>query len=381
MNGDPVLLGEAAEREARMQLDVARAASGLVLAADQLQALGDIERAAYALSRALEIDPEHEAAAGAISELLLSQGDVERLLAVLTRAAGAARSPERASGLWSSVAELHASRKQDLAEAQAVLERALALYPNQTLILMRLAELYQKDGQWQEAAERLEQALALGPDAQTAIEANLRLALAFDKHLGDPTRALSHLNAVLNVDPNHRAALERLAVVQARRGELDQSAETSARLVRMSTDNAERVRALTLLARVERQRARVEPAARAMEQILAIVGVEGTAAKEFREWIRSVPWGEEPTFVRYLAALVRYAESTSAPAPGAFAEIARTLSDELSQPDQALEWLERGLAIHPNDIALRAELGARLLRSGQDQRALAELDQAIERAG
>ena len=377
LSGDPVLLSEAAEREARMELDVARAASGLVAAAERLRSFGELERATHALSRALEIDPDHEAAAIGIGELLLSRGDVERLLSLLTRAAGAAKAPGRVSALWSSVADLYANRKQDLAAALAVLERALNLHPKQIPLLMKLAELYQKDGQWQTAAERLKQALGGNPDAQTTIEANLRLAVVYDKHLGDADEAFRHLTAVLDLDPNHRGALDRLTVVQARRGELDQAAETAERLMRMSSDSAGRVRALTLLARVERQRGKIEPAAHALEQVVSTVGVEGTGAKEFREWIRSVPWGEEPTFTRYLGALVRYAESTSHPAPAAFAEIGRTLADELSQPDQALEWLARGLAVHPNDVGLRTELGARLLRAGQDEQALVEFEHVV----
>ena len=49
---------------------------------------------------------------------------------------------------------------------------------------------------------------------------------------------------------------------------------------------------------------------------------------------------DDRTFTRYLAALVRYIESTTAPPAAAFVEVARTLSERMNQPDQALSWLQ-----------------------------------------
>jgi tetratricopeptide (TPR) repeat protein len=376
-SGDPALLGEAAEREARVLLDVGRAASGLVQAGERLWGGGDFERATQAFARALEIDPDHEQATARIAELLLSRNEVDRLLALLTRAAGAAKKTERAAALWTSVADLHATRKHDLAAALAVLQRAQTLHPKHVPILVKLADLYASDGQWSEAVERLKQALAGKPDAQTAVEANFRLGSIIDEHLDDPARALTHLDAVLNSEPNHRGALERLAMIQARRGQFDQAAETAQRLVRMSPEIKARVSALTLLGRVERQRGQFEAAAHAYEQAVAVIGVEGTAAQEFRELVSTPRPGDNPTFTRYLAALVRYIESTTAPPAAAFVEVARTLSERMNQPDQALSWLERGLNVHSSDIDLRSDLAQRLLRVGQHQRAVAELERVV----
>lgn len=376
-SGDPALLGEAAEREARVLLDVGRAASGLVQAGERLWSSGDFERATQAFARALEIDPDHEIATARISELLLSRNEVDRLLALLTRAAGAAKKVERAAALWTNVADLHASRKGDLAAALAVLQRAQSLHPKHVPILVKLADLYASDGQWAEAVERLKQALAGKPDAQTAIEANFRLGSIIDEHLGDPARALTHLDAVLSSEPNHRGALERLSMIQLRRGQLDQAAETAQRLVRMSPEIKARVGALTLLGRVERQRGQFDASAHAYEQAVAVMGVEGTAAKEFRELVSTPRPGDGPTFSRYLGALVRYAESTNAPPAAAFVELARTLTEHMNQPEQALSWLERGLAVHSGDIELRAGFAERLLRAGQFQRAVAEFERVV----
>ncbi len=376
-SGDPALLAEAAEREARVLLDVSRAASSLVRAGERLRAHGDGARAIQSFARALEIDPDHEAASALLAELLLSRAEVEQLLAYLTRAAGAAKKPERIAALWSSVADLHATRKQDLAAAVAVLQRAHSQHPRDLAILLKLAELQGKNGQWHEAVDRLKQALVGKPDAQTSVEANYRLATIYDQQLGDTTRAVAHVEAALALDANHRGCLERLALIQLRRGQLDQAAETAGRLVRMSPEIASRVEALGLLGRVEQKRGQYEAAAHAYEQAVAVVGLEGSAASEFRELVSKSRAADGPTFARYAAALMRHIESSHPADPAAFVEVARTLGDNMSQPDQAVAWLERGLAAHPSNVELRAALADRLLLAGQYPRAAAELERVV----
>lgn len=376
--GDPALLSEAAEREAHVLLDVGRAAGGMVQAGERLWKSGDIERAVGAFARALEIDPDHESATARVSELLLGRNEVDRLLALLTRAAGAAKRPERVAALWSNVADLYATRKNDMAAALAVLQRAHGMNPRHVPILIKLADLYGSNARWSEAADRLKQALTGKPDAQTAVDANFRLAIINDEHLNDPARALAHVEAVLVTDPNHHGALERLSLIQLRRGQLDQAAETAQRLVRMSPEIASRVAALSLLGKVEQKRGQLEAAAHAYEQAIAVVGVEGSAARDFHEMIANRRGDDGPTFARYLSALVRHAESTQKPSAGVFVEIARTLGDRLNQPEQSLSWLERGLGVHSGDIELRADFAGRLLRAGQHQRAVTEFERVVK---
>lgn len=374
-SADPALLEEAAEREARIQVEPARAAAVLVGAADRLMAAGQPERAAAALTRALEVHPEHELAAERLEALLLERGEVDRVIAVLTQAAGAAKTPARAANLWVRVATLHADGRSDLPAALAVLARAEKLLPGHVPTLLKLAEMHARDGQWLAAVERLRQVLAARPDKEISIEANLRLGAILDEHLDDATAALEHLDAVLSHDPGHRAALERLVQIQARRRQFDLAAETAARLVRVSPELTGRVAALTLLARLERERGQVDAAIHAYEQVVTAVGLEGPAAAELKELIATTRASE---FSRYVAALARFAETTSAPSAAVYLEIARVTLSLLGQREQAQIWLERGIAAHPNDTELHAELGGVLSKAGQHQRALAEYARVLQ---
>lgn len=373
-SADPALLEEAAEREARIQVDPARAASVLVSAAARQASAGQTDRAASALTRALEIHPDHEEAAEKLETLLTGKNQIDLLLAELTQAAGAAKSPARAAGLWMQVATLQADRRADLPAGLAALNRAERLSPGNVPILLKLAEFYARDEQWKEAVERLRQVLAADPERDLAVEANLRLAAILDERLGDSTRALGHLEAVLGLDPNQRAALERLVQIQARRRQYDLAADTAGRLVRVSPELSGRVAALILLGRLERQRQQHDAAIHAYEQVVALVGMEGPAAEEFRDLLETAGAGE---FGRYVGALGRFVESTSAPDARVFLELSSITSEQLQQPEQSLAWLERGLAVHPEHAELRAEFARALLRGGQHQRALAELARVL----
>lgn len=373
-SADPALMEEAAEREARIQVDPARAASVLVSAAARLFAADQPERAANALIRALEIHPDHEQAAARLGELLDANGQGERLLSVLTQAAGSAKKPPRTAALWIQIAELQANRRGDLPAALAALSRAEKLAPADVSTLMKLAEFHARDGQWELSAERLRQALAAQPERELSELANLRLAAILDEHLNESNTALTHLDSILSHEPNHRAALELAVAIQARRGELDAAAENAARLVRVSPELEGRIAALTTLAQLERKRGQHDAALHAYEQVVAVVGTDGAAADEFRDLLASERSGE---FGRYVGALIRYAETTTLPGPGVFQELARVLSERLDQREQSLGWLERGLKAHPRDPGLRAELASALLRAGQYQRALVEFNRVL----
>lgn len=375
--GDATLLEEAAEREAHLSVDPSRAASVLLRAAERQLAAGDAQRAAQALVRALELDPDHERVASRLGELLTSRGEIDRLLSVLTQAAGAATNPERVAALWIAVAELQAARRNDLPAALAALHRALGLLPRHIPSLMMLGDLYARDGQWREAIDRWKQALAEKPGAETAREAHLRLAHAMETELDDTNQALYHLQAVLQSDPSHRAALERLVSIEAARGQLDAAAETAARLVRVSPESTTRVAALTLLARLERQRGQHEAAVHSYEQAVVLVGLDGPAAAEMRELLSTPRPSESPAFGRYVGALSRYVDNNARVAAAVYLEIARTLAARMNQGEQAIGWLERGLAVHPTDVALRSELAESLLAAGKAQAAFVELGRVL----
>jgi len=379
--GDPKLLEEAASRLVEIALDRSGAARMLVRAAEVQTNGGDRVGAASLLECALEYSPEHEAAASGLGALLSGPGDTERLLRALSQAAGEATQRERVAALWIQVADLHATRRRDLPAGLAALQRALVVLPGHVATLMKLAELHVRDGQWSEAAERLKQVVSQSGAPESArLDAHARLAAILDERLGDPERARASVEAVLAADPRHPAALGRLVQLEIRRGRLDAASEAAARLVNNAAEPEDRAEALLALARVETARGRAGAAGQAYAEAVAIVGLEGDAARGLRELITHVPRkADAPNWDAYAAALSRHVESAGGNATAdVYHELARVLGEALQRPDQAIQMLERSVALS-DDPAVQAELANRLLEAGNPQKAIQALRHVFDR--
>jgi tetratricopeptide (TPR) repeat protein len=366
-SGEPGLLEEASAHETRVTGDADVAARLLVRSAIVRAERGDVESSIRLLRRTLEQNPDFEAAAAKLTELLVARGAIDELIGLLTNAANSASTPARVASLWILVSDLYASRKQDIPAALAALRRAQNLVPGHAGTLVKLADLYAADQQWAEAVDRLKQALSHAGSDELKVDIHLRLAAILQDQLGDSERALGSLNAALALDAGSRQALSRLARLELARGRGDHAAELAARLVRVSPELSQRVEALTLLGDLERGRGQQTAAVQAYEQAVALSGLDGEAAARFRSLLSDQAKGREPpSHARYAAALRSYAEQHPAPSPELTAihiELARVLGDDLGQADQAAQALEKGMAASPSDPELAVAYAQRLLEA------------------
>lgn len=381
--GDPALLEEASAHETRVTGDLDVVARLLARSAIVRAERGEVESAIQLLRRALEQNPDYEAAAAQLSELLVARGAIDDLIAILTNAANSAATKARVASLWMTVSDLYANRKRDVPAALAALHRAQNLAPGHAGTLIKLAELYASDQQWAEAVDRLTQALGCAGSDEMRVDIHLRLAALLQDELGDPVRALASLNAALALDAGSRPALSRLAHLELARGRGDQAAELAGRLVRVSPERSQRVEALTLLGDLERGRGQHEAAAQAYEQAVALAGLAGGAAERFRALAaEQIQRGEPASHARYAAALGSYAEHHAAPGPERAAiqiELARVLGDEMAQSEQAVQALELGLLESPGDPVLALEYARRLLEARRFADAIDGFRRALSR--
>ena len=121
--------------------------------------------AADDLERALELWPDSAPAAEALSQTMQSTGRAERLVDVLSKAASAARDPERQAALWLAVAQVHEHRPNGSGAAVAALKRALKASADHVEAHRALARIYRANAQWSEAATALETLIRLGDHA------------------------------------------------------------------------------------------------------------------------------------------------------------------------------------------------------------------------
>lgn len=374
---DPVALAEAARREASVASDTEVAARLLVRSATvRAERLGDLEGAQADLERAMELWPDHTEAAERLTAILSNGGSHARLADLLARAAGSAKSPERVAALWMDVARLQAERLDNVAGAISALNRVLRSTPNHVATLRMLADLYVRDGQWTEAVNLLSRVVQLAPDRVVLRNAHLQLAAVWAERLGETSRALVSLQAVLALDSDNREALARLSALQETEGKLDQAAETVMRLIKVSSDPRDRAAGMVRLARIEHSRGNGEASMGALLEAVALDGPGSEAALELKT-VLSTPreWD------RYADSLSRYLDSAAIQGTNTapvYLEISRIRHDNLQQPNAAIEVLERALDTTGQAPEIEMELATRLRSAGRFADALERLHSLLE---
>jgi tetratricopeptide (TPR) repeat protein len=375
-SSDPELLGEAAEYEARVARNGVEASGLLVQSAGLREAAGDRLGAARDVMRALELNPDHAQAAARLVVLLNAEQRHDELIQSLSHAAGTAKNADRRADLWIELAKVQVQELGDSGAAIASAQRAVKERPRYPRGLMTLANLYAGAQQWREAVRWFRQALTTEPPPALAEWANLELARILNDRLGDPRGAVEILQQVLTTSPNHRAALAQLTQAQIWQGELDKAAESAGRLVEASDNLAQRGEALLQVAQLQARRGLTDEALDAYAKAVALSGLEGPAATEFKTYLigiaaetGSAPWD------RYAKALSEYLSThsiESADMGGVHLELARILDDQLGQSPKALGVLRQGIASAADNDSLRLEMAQRLRRTGSHEQASSE---------
>jgi tetratricopeptide (TPR) repeat protein len=381
-NGDGATLVEALRREAALTTTPEEASSLLVRSASVRLGLendaGALVGAADDLERALELSPDSAAAAEALSRTLLASGRVERLVDVLSKAAGAARDPERQAELWLAVAQVHEKRPHGAGAAVAALRRALKVIPDGVKANRALVRIYRANAQWSEAATALETLISLEITAAERADILLELAVLWDERLDSPDRARSAVLSALEMTPGHPAARRQLARLQLRAGEIDEAEATARELLESAADEPERARALVMVAAVARKRDDSTAAEQALSDAIAIEGAAGDAAAEFQTTVTAgAKW------VKFAAALDAHIRGGSAPADklSSYLALADTYGDRMSLPGKAVEILQEARAITGGDRRVTQALLRRLRAGGQLEAAARLIQEELDKGG
>lgn len=374
---DPQLLVEGALVEAQVVRSKERTASLSVRAAELLQSLGDSDRAAVVLKRALAACPDSVEAGRALFELLTARGEYDELLAALTEAAGTCLKQDVAAEHWVAVAKLYADQKDDLPAALSALTRLEKSGKANLGALLELSELYLRDRQWVPAVEKLRKCLSLKPDTPTAVQLRLRLSEVLDEHLKKTTDATRELREVLAIDATHEGALRRLLSIQFKEGS-QAALETAQQLAAASSGEA-RAEALTIQGKLLiKARSWVE-GVQAFAGAVAIVGLEPADASEGLRSVLRAGKALNEGWSAYERGLSEYLVHS---APGehqarVYLELAQVLAR--SDEQKAASLLFTGVDKNPSFLSLRSELVKNLKKSGRFKEALPEL-QALLRA-
>ncbi|MEM9493237.1 MAG: hypothetical protein AAGC55_29070, partial [Myxococcota bacterium] len=236
--------------------------------------------------------------------------------------------------------------------------------PDHLPALRKLGELYRHDRRYRDAAAILERVVGMTSRTSVLYRSHLELAELYRDHLDKPDRALDNLSrAIEHGGPDkagYREALTSLANLQLSAGDEGGAAATAVRMVEAAPDEGQRADALIFLAELEMRRGELDRAERALAQAVALSGPDSDAAERFRDLIVQ----HQRNWTTYTKGLIAYIQRTASRKSSAdreiliraYIELARTHSERMGLPRNAIANLEEGIAATGGDPALARQL-------------------------
>jgi tetratricopeptide (TPR) repeat protein len=227
-----------------------RTNAGLLAGEIAQQKLEDPERAAWAFKQALEESPNHRFAFHQLRSFLEQNERWEELVELLGRRASVERSRVRLIELHHTLARLQRDRLEDPDMAKRHLRVLLKLDTENREALGELADLFESDGQWPEAANTLIRLARLEEDSDLLRDLFLRLGRIYDDKAPDLKRAIVSFRKVVALDPDNREALDRLGRLYVKDLDHKRALATTTQLLEKETEKEARVEILLNIARI-----------------------------------------------------------------------------------------------------------------------------------
>ena len=233
--GDDAAAAEALEAAAKATEVRVRAAALLDEAAKLWEGLNDSKRARAALELASERDVTHGDIFARLQSMLQVDGDQERLADLYGARLAAGGEPDELVSLYLEQASLRTAIS-DSAGAKASLRSALGIEPERIEALRDLAQLCLDDEDWRGAAEVLIRIARIRKEREELRWVFFTLGDIYDQHMPDPRRAEAAFRRVLKLLPRDVPAMERLAKLYEREGQLENAAQMLAQLAQLDVD-------------------------------------------------------------------------------------------------------------------------------------------------
>ncbi len=314
--------------------------------------LNDLPRARDLYATVLADDPGHPKAGDALARLAEKLGDHDTLVTLLERRAEARRGPERAEVL-AKLAEVYEDHKNDLAEAARRYDAVLAIDPTNLVALKGLDRILNRTGRYKELLENLERQIEVAATPRQKITLWERIAALHDEEFLDHGSAAFAYESLLQIDPQHDAALTSLARHYRALDRWDDLAKLLQRHAQIAGEKSRKVELLAARAKVLAEHiGSPERAMRAYEQVLEL-SPDHAGALEALALLREMT-GDAHAAIAALEALAAKATTPEAKAEQ-WMRAARVL-DARGDKDGAIERYQAALDANPKDQSAAAAL-------------------------
>ncbi len=299
----------------------------LILRGQALRGKNDDDAARQLYGEALDVLPTYAPALLALADLEADARRFDVAAELIERSADGVAHDE---AKWLEEKANLALLRGDLAAAEELYARTLALKPHRLIVQRNLARAQLGQQKYTEALRNVEAILASTPnDAETTY---IRAAAAY--HLGDDEAAIEFANRTTSLSNAHPHAFFLAGAANYRAGRLQQAvAALETYVVRVPADEAGRVYLANALVQLQNYR-------RALEVLQPLAGARAN----------------DVDFLEFVASVARRA-------------------GELEQADALLS---RATALQPDDAQLRSRLGIVKIALGDSESGVGELRKAIE---
>jgi tetratricopeptide (TPR) repeat protein len=183
--------------------------------------LHDDGEAVKRFQAASALDGTHLEALRGLDRLYSKLERFQDLLENLTRQVEVAATPRQKVVLWERIAAIHDEEFLSHEKSTEALDHLLAIDPSNENALTALIRHCRALERWENVASLYERQLKLVSEAPRRLALLLLLGKVLSEQIGSPERAMQAYDAILEIDPEHAAALEALAHLRQSTGDAE----------------------------------------------------------------------------------------------------------------------------------------------------------------
>ena len=316
------------------------------------QKLNDSTRASEIYKRVLDEDPGHLQAAEGMSRIAEAAGDYKTLASVLDGRAESESGHGKAQTLVSA-GEVYEQNLEDVKEAEARYQAALAADPNEMEALRGLDRIYNRAGRYRELLENFEKQIAQSGTPRQKVNVYERMAVLYDEEFLDHARAAECLEEILAIDPANESALSKLPRFYRVLGEWDALEKLYERHARTTSDDKRRLELLMQRGRVLAENVGSPDRATEVYELALSIDPEHKGALEALARLRAQT-GDAEAALKAIETLA--GSATTAQARGEQWLRAAKLLEDRGDHDGAIERYKLAVEANPTDTSAAAAL-------------------------
>ncbi|AKV01832.1 Exonuclease SbcC [Labilithrix luteola] len=182
--------------------------------------MGELSKAKQTLDAALERQPDHATALGAMAELCAKEGDWNGAEQAYVRLARLLSTPEEQRAIYERLGEIYAVHTVNLSRAELAYKEVLKRAPKDVPTLEKLVDVYRRQGDVARAVEAMQEIIGEVADPAVRLARLIEISQIYE-HVGrDARRAEQALEAARREFPTSVVALRSMAEFYARQRQM-----------------------------------------------------------------------------------------------------------------------------------------------------------------